>query len=109
MNVKRSFLLAFGLIASAGFPSAWAEDSPILAPVKGAKYRFEEKKGEYIDLLLGDQMLIRYVNKPRDGTTKDTHELTFKPFHHVFDPVDGKVLLTNGPGLASDKANLYPH
>ena len=107
--MKAILSLAFALFASLGIQPSIAADSPILTPVKGAKYHFEEKKGEYIDLLLGDQKLIRYVNEPRDGTTKDTHELTFKPFHHVFDPVDGKTLLTNGPGLTSNKANLYPH
>jgi hypothetical protein len=107
--MKAILSLVLALFAGIGIGPSIAADSPILAPAKGAKYHFEEKKGEYIDLLLGDQKLIRYVNKPRDGTTKDTHELTFKPFHHVFDPVEGKTLLTNGPGLAADKANLYPH
>jgi len=73
------------------------------------QFRFEEKKGEYIDVLFGDRKLVRYMNKPRDGSTKDTHELSFKPFHHVFDPVKGETLLTNGAGLAADKANTFPH
>lgn len=72
-------------------------------------YSFVEKKGESIDLLYGDQKVIRYMNKPRDGTTKDMHELTFKPFHHVYDPANGETLLTNGAGHAADKANLFPH
>lgn len=75
----------------------------------GKAYSFVEKKGEYIDLLCGDQKVIRYMNAPRDGSTKDTHELTFKPFHHVYDPAKGETLLTNGAGLAADKANTFPH
>jgi hypothetical protein len=72
-------------------------------------YRFEEVKGQHIDLLYGDRKVLRYMNMPRDGSSKDKHELTFKPFHHVYDPVKGETLLTNGAGLAADKANLFPH
>ncbi|CAN5135402.1 hypothetical protein BH11PLA2_BH11PLA2_22870 [soil metagenome] len=81
-----------------------------LAPVaKSDTYRFEEKKGEYIDLYLGDRKVLRYMNMPRDGSSKDKHEMSFKPFHHVYDPVKGETLLTNGAGLAADKSNLFPH
>jgi hypothetical protein len=72
-------------------------------------FHFEAKKGEYLDLMYGDRKVLRSINMPHDPTDKKTHELTFKPFHHVFDPATGTVLLTNGAGLASDKANLFPH
>jgi hypothetical protein len=72
-------------------------------------FRFVEEKGKYVDLLFGDRKVLRYMNAPRDGSTKDTHELTFKPFHHVYDPVKGETLLTNGAGLAANKELLYPH
>jgi hypothetical protein len=75
----------------------------------GKAYSFVEKKGESIDLMHGDRKVVRYMNAPRDGTTKDTHELTFKPFHHVYDPAKGETLLTNGAGHAADKTNVFPH
>ena len=73
------------------------------------KYRFNEEAGKPVDLLFDDRPVMRYMNAKHDATTKDTHELTFKPFHHVFDPATGKVLLTNGAGLAADKALQFPH
>lgn len=73
------------------------------------QFRFEEEKGKHVDLLFGDQKVLRYMNTPRDASTKDTHELTFKPFHHVFDPVKGETLLSNGAGLAANKDLLFPH
>jgi hypothetical protein len=72
-------------------------------------FRFVEEKGKHVDLLFGDRKVLRYMNAPRDGSTKDSHELTFKPFHHVYDPVKGETLLTNGAGLAANKDLLYPH
>ena len=81
------------------------------APTGGAPaaFQFVERKGEYTDLLYGGRLVLRYMNKPHDTSSKDAHELSFKPFHHVFDPAEGKVQLTNGAGLAADKALLYPH
>jgi hypothetical protein len=73
------------------------------------EFRFKETAGEHVDVMYGDRPVLRYMNKPRDGTTKDTHELTFKPFHHVFDPKTGQTLLTNGAGLAANKDLLFPH
>ena len=80
-----------------------------LAMAAEPQFSFKEEPGQHVDLLFGDRKVLRYMNAPRDGTTKDTHELTFKPFHHVFDPVKGETLLTNGAGLAADKALLFPH
>jgi Methane oxygenase PmoA len=72
-------------------------------------FKFQETAGEHVDVIYGDRTVLRYMNKPRDGTTKDTHELSFKPFHHVFDPKTGEKLLTNGAGLAANKDLLFPH
>jgi hypothetical protein len=73
------------------------------------RFRFVEKPGEYVDLLFGDRPVLRYMNAPRDGSSKEAHELTFKPYHHVFDPQTGQTLLTSGAGLAADKSLLFPH
>jgi hypothetical protein len=72
-------------------------------------FRIAERPGWYVDVRFGDRNVIRYMNGPRDASTKDTHELTFKPFHHVFDPATGETPLTSGAGLAADKSLLYPH
>jgi hypothetical protein len=72
-------------------------------------FRWVEKPGESIDLFFADRPVLRYMNAAHDKTTKDKHELTFKVFHHVLDPKTGATLLTNGPGLTTDKTQLYPH
>ncbi len=68
-------------------------------------FKFKETKGEHVDLLIGDQPVLRYVNKPR---SEADHYLTFKPFHQVFDPKDGKTLLSSGahPNVPEFK---FPH
>jgi hypothetical protein len=68
-------------------------------------YSFAETKGEHVDVLLGKKPVLRFVNKPRDP--KD-HYLTFKPFHQVFDPKEGKTLLSSGahPNVPEFK---FPH
>lgn len=70
---------------------------------------FVEKTNSHIDIVRNGKPLVRFVNAKRDGTTKDTHELTFKPFHHIYDPVNQETLLTNGVGHAANKELLYPH
>lgn len=48
------------------------------------------------ELRLGDRSVLRYLHPELDESSKQRRDLTFKPFHHVFDP-QGKTLLTNGP------------
>ena len=78
-------------------------------PVGYPTFHYTGGEGGSIDLLLQQRPVMRSMNAKHDASTKDTHELTFKPFHHVFDPATGKVLLTNGAGLAADKSLQYPH
>ncbi len=82
------------------------EELPMVVGSGRGQFRFAETAGEHTDTLYGDKPVVRFVHKKRD---KDDHELTFKPFHHVFDPADGKATLTNGPGHAADKAQKFPH
>lgn len=108
--MTRLLSLAAVLIAAAAAPAQNSiPATPILPRGALAGYKFVEEKGKHVDLLFGDRLVMRYMNAPRDGTTKDTHEMTFKPFHHVYDPATGKVQLTNGAGLAANKDLLYPH
>ena len=69
------------------------------------QFKFVETKGEHTDLVFDGRPVLRYVNAPHDAAN---HFLTFKPFHHVFDPVEGKTLLTSG-AVPLVKENLYPH
>jgi hypothetical protein len=69
------------------------------------EYSFKETPGEFIDLLYGDKPVLRYVNKPHDA--KD-HYMTFKPFHQVFDPTDGKAMLSSGAHPLT-KEFQFPH
>jgi hypothetical protein len=69
------------------------------------KFVFVEEKGKHTDLLLGSRPVLRYIDAPHDPTN---HFLTFKPFHQVFDPVEGKTLLTSG-AHAKATEGLYPH
>jgi Methane oxygenase PmoA len=70
-----------------------------------AAFAFKDTAGEHADLLLGDRPVLRFVNKPR---TEADHYLTFKPFHQVFDPKDGKTLLSSG-AHPNTKDYLFPH
>jgi hypothetical protein len=68
-------------------------------------FRFVEEKGKHVDLLFGDRKVLRYENAPHDPKN---HFLTFKPYHHVYDPAKGETLLTSG-AVPLTKDNLYPH
>lgn len=84
------------------------ETVPVAAatpPFAVVQFKFVEKPGEYTDLLYGDRPVLRYFNAKRDP--KD-HYYTFKPFHHVFDPVEGKTLLTSG-AYKTAKDGQFPH
>jgi hypothetical protein len=76
---------------------------------KGQAFHWQGTPGEFANLFFSGRQVLQYVGVPHDTSSPDRHELTFKVFHHVYDPRDGKTLLTNGPGLAADKTQLYPH
>jgi hypothetical protein len=69
------------------------------------KFHFAEAAGEHVDVLFDKRPVLRFVNKPRSETA---HYLTFKPFHQVFDPKDGKVMLSSG-AYPDPKDGLFPH
>ena len=73
------------------------------------QFAFIEKKGEPTELVYGGvnqkRKVLQYFNLPHDP--KD-HFYTFKPFHNVYDPATGKVLLTNS-AAKTNKDGLYPH
>jgi hypothetical protein len=75
--------------------SASAKDvSPVFA--------WHDTPGEFTELRLGRQPVLRYMYKALDESSKQNRDLTFKVYHHVYDP-SGRRLVTNGP------SGLYPH
>ena len=63
----------------------------------GEPLRWVDEGKAYSELRRGERPLVRYMRTPLDNSTKAQRDLTYKVFHHVFDPT-GKVLLTKGPG-----------
>ena len=53
--------------------------------------------------------MLRYINAPHDASSKDKHDVTFKPFHHVYEPAKGEYLLTSGAYPFADKGMQFPH
>jgi hypothetical protein len=74
------------------------------APAKPAeKFSWTDKPGESAELSWGQQPVLRYMCLPYDDSSKEKRDLSYKPFHHLFDP-DGKQLITQGTG-----GKVYPH
>jgi len=86
----------------------WVPKKGDPAPGQPAMFKFVEKAGEYVDVNFESKPVLRFVNKPHDASTADSHYMTFKPFHQVFDPATGKTLLTSG-AHPNTKEFLYPH
>ena len=73
------------------------------------QFDFVDKPGEAIELYYAGKPVLKYINAPHDTSTKEKHEVTFKVFHHVYDPVTGKIELTSGAYPFSDKSKKFPH
>jgi len=84
--------------------------NPVIAelPENDDVFQFREVEGEHLDVVLGERPVLRFINKPRDGSSPESHYLTFKPFHQLFDPASGKLLLTSG-AHPNNKDVLFPH
>lgn len=63
----------------------------------GKIFRWHDTAGEYNELRFGDRPVLRYMYKALDDSTKEARELTYKMYHHVFDP-KGTRTVTKGPG-----------
>src|SRR5262249_7973786 len=81
--------------------------SPVPDP---SSFLWHDKKGEFADLEYvaargGARRtpVMRYMYKALDESSTDARDLTYKVFHHLFDP-EGKRLVTNG-----GPKGLYPH
>lgn len=61
-------------------------------------FHWTDTPGVQADLLYGDRPVVRYQKLTYEPKDKDKRLLSYKVFHHVFDPATGKLLLTKGPG-----------
>jgi hypothetical protein len=56
--------------------------------------------------------VMGYWYKPYDNSSKEARDLTYKPFHHLYDPA-GTRIVTNGgqtnKNITNPKELLYPH
>ena len=68
-------------------------------------FKFAPEKDGQTDLLLGERKVLSYFHPKHDPAN---HFYTFKPFHHVYDPTDGKTPLTSG-AYKDPKEGLFPH
>jgi len=67
-----------------------------------AGFRVVDKPGEFSEILFKDRPILRYMCQPIDESSKEKRELTYKVYHHVYDPA-GTRIVTKGPG------GLYTH
>ena len=77
----------------------WAEpgESPAAqSSAKPPRLAWHEE-GRGIDLLLGGKPVLRYEMPAYDPSSEESRVKTYKPFHHVLDPVTG-IRLTKGDG-----------
>lgn len=58
------------------------------------KLKWIDSEGKFIDLVMGDRKVARYVY---ERMIPEDRERTYKPFHHLFD-FQGKDFVTKGPG-----------
>lgn len=77
--------------------------------VRPPHFEFVEKPGDPTEIVFASvkdkRPVMQYFNLPHDP--KD-HFYTFKPFHNVYDPATGKVVLTNSSAKTA-KDGLFPH
>ncbi len=74
--------------------------SPSLTAADG--FAWKDTPGKFIDLTFDDKPVARYVHERIDFSSAERRELTYKPFHHVYD-ASGEHFLTKGPG------GKFPH
>lgn len=89
-------------------PVVAQDDVAIKLPAAQPGFHFQVQDGEHLDVLQDGRQVMRFVYRQRDGSSPEAHYLTFKPFHHLFDPASGSVLLTSG-AHPNNKEVLYPH
>src|SRR4051794_9043833 len=96
IEMARWFMLIAVAAVSLGLlvvPSARAAD---------AGFSFDDKAGQYLDVLLDGKIVARYMYA-HDTSSKEKRVETYKPYLHVFD-AEGKAPITQGAG-----GKQFPH
>lgn len=65
-------------------------------------FQWEDNAGQHCDLSFNGKRVARYVYQKIDLSSPEQRELTYKPFHHVYDSA-GRDFITKGPG------GKFPH
>jgi hypothetical protein len=68
-------------------------------------FKFEEEKNGTAELTFDGRKILQHFRPKHDP--KD-HFYTFKPFHNVYDPAKGEVMLTN-TSAKTNKDGKFPH
>ncbi len=66
-------------------------------PPKPEGFFWRDMPDEFLELKFDGRPVLKYMYKPLDESSKEARELTYKPFHHLYDPA-GERLVTKGPG-----------
>ena len=60
-------------------------------------FEFKDTAGKHMDVSYKGKNVFRYMYEAIDNSDKKRREITYKPYHHVYDK-DGKDFITKGPG-----------
>jgi hypothetical protein len=73
------------------------------SPAKVEGFNWQDTPGEYSELKFGTRPVLKYMCLTFDDSTKEKRDMSFKVFHHLYDPT-GEKLVTKGP-----PGGLFPH
>lgn len=71
--------------------------------VEAEQFTWKETPNQFDELSFAGKPVLRYMDLPYDDSSKEKRDLTYKVFHHLYDP-DGKQQLTQGAG-----GKVFPH
>lgn len=94
--VRRDLVFVLPRLPARAAVEVTAELAPTPAEPKPARLAWADEPGS-ASLLLGGKPLVRYEQPTYDAASEASRVLSYKPFHHVFDPATG-IRLTKGDG-----------
>jgi hypothetical protein len=95
-TVRRDLLFVLPRLPAGAAVEVTAEPAPPPPEPKPARLAWTDEP-ESASLLLGGKPLVRYEKPTYAAADEQRRVLTYKPFHHVFDPATG-IRLTKGDG-----------
>jgi len=75
---------------------------PLTGSIAGEGFQWTDTEGKHTDLTHDGKKVARYMHEQIDESTPERRELTYKPFHHVYDAA-GENFITKGAG------GKFPH